>query len=1003
MTNHTKSWGLTIVVAVAGVLLTLATVRGVQEATDQHDRDRFNVMVDNLELEIENRVQQYQNVLENYRGLFLASNEVEYKEFYAMYSSSRLQESYPGALGVGFIEPVANTPEAQEDFRNKLLAEGSPDFQIHCPAGTSNQPENYRLKQRLLIRIVEPHENNKQALGLDIGAEVNRREAAEKSFYHKKPAITRVIQLVQSNRKEAGFLYLVPVFKPAEDLSKPDRFLGWVYMPIVAQKAIEGVQKRTNNELVFEILTGGADHSDLTICKSPFRQTSGGQTLHAERDVKIGDQVWRLHAATSTQYGFYNPMLETMVLPVGLLLTLALAVVVRVLTSQATRANDLARKMTEETRHLALVAQRTINPVILTDIEGKMVWANEAFTKLTGYEVDEVVGIKPGHLLQCEETDPTTVEEIRECLRECRGFSGEIYNRSRHGRGYWLLLDIQPMYDEDGTHIGFLAIETDVTLRREAARLLEEETNRTNLALDNGRLATWDWNMESDQLVLDDRWEGIFGPYDEAEGQFGQYWEKRLHPDDVAAHKKVLEEALHTDVIEGEWRYRNSEDEYLWILVRGTIVHRASDGRPLKLSGTIMEITSRKMAEEALRISEARSKAMFERSNEAIFLFNEESFVDLNPKTLELFGYESREEFIKFHPAQLSPPNQPDGRSTPDVAIEKIANVNRDGFARFEWMHKRKSGELFHADVSLTLLIQGSELLYMGIVRDISERKELERQLSQAQKLESIGQLAAGVAHEINTPMQCVFSNIEYLQGAFDRIWRLTEAYRQLDREGWSNEVRTSIEKIEKRSRFDSVKNNITEATAESGEAARRVIDIVRAMKTMSHPGTADKVHTNLNKLVEDASIIARNRWKYAAKLENELDPDLPEIPLLPAQMSQVMLNLIVNAADAIVEKLGDDPSELGQIFVRTRHVGNEVMIQVQDSGNGIPNHVKKRIFDPFFTTKEVGKGTGQGLSIAYDVVVNQLDGRIEVESEPGEGTTFTIWLPMTELTCWMI
>jgi signal transduction histidine kinase len=162
----------------------------------------------------------------------------------------------------------------------------------------------------------------------------------------------------------------------------------------------------------------------------------------------------------------------------------------------------------------------------------------------------------------------------------------------------------------------------------------------------------------------------------------------------------------------------------------------------------------------------------------------------------------------------------------------------------------------------------------------------------------------------------------------------------------------------------------------------------------MSHPGTKAKVSTNINELIRNAAAISRNRWKYVADMELQFEEPLPDVQSLPAEMSQVFLNLIVNAADAIVEKSGESPHDLGKITIRTCSDADGVRIDVQDTGTGISDEVRHRIFDPFFTTKDVGKGTGQGLAIAYDLIVNKHQGRITIDPGPNTGATFSVWLP---------
>jgi PAS domain S-box-containing protein len=284
----------------------------------------------------------------------------------------------------------------------------------------------------------------------------------------------------------------------------------------------------------------------------------------------------------------------------------------------------------------------------------------------------------------------------------------------------------------------------------------------------------------------------------------------------------------------------------------------------------------------------------------------------------------------------------------------------------------------------------------IGIFQDISSRKLLEAQLAQAQKLESIGQLAAGIAHEINTPMQCVGGNVEFLKGCYERLFQVVDNYRTLlvgPDMSWSQR-KCEMDRLITDCRYDHLRTQAPAAIEEAADAVQRVIEIVRAMKAMSHPGTAGKVSTNINQLIQNAAAISKNRWKYSAEIAFHLSEPLPDVKALPAELSQVFLNLIVNASDAIVEKNGENNPTLGRITISSRADRDGVQIDVTDDGNGIPAAVQQRIFDPFFTTKDVGKGTGQGLAITYDVVVNKHGGVIDVESKVGEGTTFSIWLP---------
>ena len=292
------------------------------------------------------------------------------------------------------------------------------------------------------------------------------------------------------------------------------------------------------------------------------------------------------------------------------------------------------------------------------------------------------------------------------------------------------------------------------------------------------------------------------------------------------------------------------------------------------------------------------------------------------------------------------------------------------------------------------------ERMLLLIGNDITEFKIMQGQLAQAQKLEAIGQLAAGIAHEINTPAQYVSDNLHFLQDSFEPIKNIIEfmvnnfeAYKDRLPQDLVDKMYQVLEEND----LEFFLEEIPKALEQSLEGIGRIAKIVLSMKQFAHPGTEDKVYVDLNKAIENACEVTRNAWKYVADMKLDLDPDLPQLFCFPAEINQVLLNLIVNAADAIKEKFRDSEGKekRGLIKITTRALKEYVQIQVSDTGTGIPDEIKDRIFEPFFTTKEVGKGTGQGLAIVHSIVVDKHHGSITVRSKPGQGATFIIELPV--------
>jgi PAS domain S-box-containing protein len=296
--------------------------------------------------------------------------------------------------------------------------------------------------------------------------------------------------------------------------------------------------------------------------------------------------------------------------------------------------------------------------------------------------------------------------------------------------------------------------------------------------------------------------------------------------------------------------------------------------------------------------------------------------------------------------------------------------------------------------------LETSEVALLCIcARDVTELRQKDAQLMQQQRLESIGQLAAGIAHEINTPSQFINDNCNFLKSTFSDLLSYISVIEELVQnaeDGMASEV--IAQEKEKRD-VDYLCQEAPSAIEQTLEGIAKISKIVGAMKEFAHPGSESKVYYDLSSGLKSSVEVCRNEWKYCAQIEYDFDINSKEILCYPDQLNQVFLNLVVNAAHAIVSRFGTQKGVQGHIRIAT-HVSDEsCMITVADNGCGIDKDVLDRIFDPFFTTKEVGVGTGQGLSIAHSIVVDKHGGTLEVSSKPGAGATFTITLPLTEST----
>mgnify|MGYP002630253186 CR=1 FL=1 len=282
-----------------------------------------------------------------------------------------------------------------------------------------------------------------------------------------------------------------------------------------------------------------------------------------------------------------------------------------------------------------------------------------------------------------------------------------------------------------------------------------------------------------------------------------------------------------------------------------------------------------------------------------------------------------------------------------------------------------------------------------------TERDDLVAQLVQSQKLEAVGQLADGIAHEINTPMQYLGDNTHFLQDAMVDIVRIIRLSEKVARsgsyaQGENQDVVLLLDLLDSAC-IEDLAQDLSEALSQSLEGIERVRSIVGAMKDFSHPGQVWMTPVDLNKAIESVVMVASHEWKYVATVETDLDPNLGLVPCVLCELNQTLLNLVVNAAHALGDDEAREAKGMGVIRFTTLRHADFAEIRISDTGSGMPAEVREKMFELFFTTKEVGRGTGQGLAMAHNTIVVKHGGSIDCESEVGVGTTFVLKLPLVQ------
>lgn len=626
---------------------------------------------------------------------------------------------------------------------------------------------------------------------------------------------------------------------------------------------------------------------------------------------------------------------------------------------------------------------------LITNTAGEFIDLNQAALELFGYRISEVVGLQAKHLF----ASPESYAEMGRLLAKHGTIEGlEVKLRHKNGAIMDCHLNITTRYALNGEPLEYHGIIRNVTTQKS----LEDVWRRYEFIVNNSK----------EFMTLVNReyvYEAVNESYCHAHGKTRDEIVNRSVADvwGRETYQSLLKETFdrcfagEESYFQGWLNFANLGKRYMQVTYypyhnpQHLVTHVVVVSR---------DVTERKLAEEALLRAHAQTEQLLASIPSILIGVDAAGCVThLNRPAETAFGLLADDVIGQSFagsgiswdwPAMLARIEEVRSRQNP-TTLSDVKYTRADG----------KDGFLNIA-INPVPGTNADQAGYLLIGQDVTERKILESQLSQAQKLESIGQLAAGIAHEINTPTQYVGDNVRFLQDAFTDLSALLDGYQTLlDAAKTANlapDTVTDIETLHDDADVEFLLEEIPAAITQSLEGIGRVTSIVRAMKEFSHPGVDHKTAIDVNQAIDSTITVARNEWKYVADIVTEFDPDLPPVPCMAGQFNQAILNMIINASHAIADATnGSQNGQRGIITVATQRRDQWAEIRITDTGTGIPEGVRDRIFDPFFTTKEVGHGTGQGLSIAHSVIVDKHGGAINFETETGHGTTFTILLPL--------
>jgi PAS domain S-box-containing protein len=621
------------------------------------------------------------------------------------------------------------------------------------------------------------------------------------------------------------------------------------------------------------------------------------------------------------------------------------------------------RKRAEDTAN----REQALSKAIIDSIPGAFYVLDEngRYARWNSYQCDEIIG-QPEALVAGMDAGDTIHPDDRPLIQSRianvlgRGLDEIVEGRVllRGGPAFrWLLMTGRQMIIEGRPFL--VGIGIDITERKQVEEALQESHRRLELALQGGQLGIWDWEPQAGAVTYSDLWVNMLEYSPDEIKPSVEFFNEHIHPEDMLAVLDRLHGHLEgrTAIYESEHRLRTKSGRWLWVLDRGKVVQRDKDGRPVRVTGIISDIGVRKQAE----IERERLTTAIQKAAETVLVSDAQGcIVYVNPSFEALTGY-TRAEVLGRNPRILK------------------SGVHDEAFYRTLWgtissgktwhgrlVNRKKDGTLFTEEATISPVRDAAGIItsYVGVKRDISRDLALEAQLLQSQKMDSIGRLAGGVAHDFNNILSVILGCAQFV------LEDLPE----------SNPLRLDILEIEK--------------------AGRRAASLTRQLLAFSRKQVLRPVPLDLNSVLVEMKKMLQRLIGEDIDLVQLLSPNLGQVKADPGQIEQVIMNLAVNARDAMPQggKLTIETSnvELDEEYI-AQHPGAapgpHATISVSDSGVGMDAKTMARLFEPFFTTKALGKGTGLGLATVYGIV-KQSGGSIYVSSEQGVGTTFKVHLP---------
>ncbi len=992
-----KPFLVALLLLILGLVLTGFSVHVARQDIHDPAEAEFNLLVARVERDISTQFQLPIYGMRGAAGAMAATGDMQRHQFKAYVDARDLPTEFPGIRGFAYAERIMRPDIAR--FEAAQRTNGAPGFTVNTRGDT---PDLY------VVKFIEPAQGNDAALGTDLGSDPARREAIERALASGQPSLSGAITLVQDRDEKPGFLFLVPVFQGSQVPDTPEarrtQLRGFMTTPLVADDLLAKSLAVAPGGIEFELFDGAVASSETLVfsSKKEFNAVTGGLTptdftanraFHAERGLVIGGRFLMLRAGSSPI--FDRQLVSSTPLLIGAggtISSLLLAGLIWLLLVGRTRAEGMARDITKDLDHLVatqkqdndklIQAQRdnealmqSINQhamVSIADPAGTIIHANDLFCQTSGYSREELLG--QNHRILKSEAQPDEFwADMWRTIAAGHVWRHVVCNRAKDGALYWVDTLISPFFNDHGVD-KYVSIRTNITATVLAQQALDAERERLNNIITGTNTGTWEWNIRTGELIINERWAEILGySLQELRPSTVQTWADRCHPDDLPlAH---LKRQQHLDGGLGHYdceiRMKHRDGHWVWVHASGKTSAWTAGGEPAWMAGTHMDISVQKQAQAQLSEQLQFVEVLLEATPVAIYIKDRSGhYMRFNKAFEDVFGIQ-RADWLGKTVFDLVPHELAQVMNEKDQAL--YAEGNLQTYESRFFRHDNGEARL-GAYRKAVLRNQDGEIVgLVGAIQDVTERNRIAHDLRTAmQEVQAAtvakSQFLANMSHEIRTPMNAMLGLLNLLQNT-------DQTAQQMD------------------------------YTSKTLGAARSLLgllnDILDFSKMDAGKMTLDPQPFRVDALLRDLSVIlSASIGKKALEVLFDTDPSVPPVLIGDAmRLQQVLTNLASNAIKFTAR---------GEVRVQIRLMARQgtgctLRFAVCDTGIGISAESQKHIFDGFSqaeasTTRRFG-GTGLGLTISRQLVT-LMGGELTVDSLPDQGSTFhfTITLPEAAL-----